>query len=387
MAEDYDDDNYLSDNGFEELPAKTLHQLERDAVTSSQRTHAAAARRDTFAQSHMPSRQMKQEPLYQPARQQQHQTTRPDVNPAPGPPSSDYGFDDEDVIDLDEPSMVIQPASGPPLRKVSDHDEYDEYQAAGGTQNLYAQQQIEHEERGDYDMRDLQSRIAELERERLVLQKSVQDAKAEAVSKSGEIAIVRSKHEKAVKEYETKMTVMHKLHAEESAKQKAEIEASRKEQETVRTNNRFLEHDLAQEVERSKRRKGTAMSATNGANGTHSTGQHQAGTVATPRKAFHIPYRDAFDGFDDHEIMATSPSKSREKSRSDTPKAGAKRKRQAEASPSIPLHLTQPRVQTQSESVNTQVLDGPSLFNGLHFETLSLNLQVRSMWECLPTVR
>lgn len=137
--------------------------------------------------------------------------------------------------------------------------------------------------------------------------------------KAGEIAIVRSKHQKDTNEYERRLAVIQKLHIEEASKQKAEIEAARKEREVFATDKRFLEHDLAQELERNKRLKLTAHEgATNKRHG------QQNSTIVTPKKPYDIPFRD---GFDDHEIAVVSPSKPKEKPRPDTPKAGEKRKR------------------------------------------------------------
>lgn len=321
MADRYDEDAF-SDPGFDDLPANTLHQMEDDAVTFSQHATASGTRgglqnlsgyRDAYSALNQ--------------RNGRHEQDKQEEEPGREPPSSDYGFDDEDVIDLDEPSLVIQPASGPVARAArADGDYNEEGQAPWNRQNEQRPYQ-------QVDTAELQRRVAELERERANLQKLVEDTRSDAMSKAGAIAILRNNVDKATKEYERKLAIMQSLHADEAAKQKAEIEAARKERETVQTNNRFLEHDLAQEVERTKRLKGPA---TIGHNGDRS---RQSRTNTTPQKNRNLPFRD---GFDDHEIVGISPSKSREHIKGETPKAGGKRKRPVDASP-VPLVISQPR--------------------------------------------
>ena len=83
------------------------------------------------------------------------------------------------------------------------------------------------------DISSLQARIAELEAEQSRLRRLEQEARAAAATKQGEISIVRAKEEKAAKEYERRLSVMQKLHADEAAKQKAELDAMRKQREKM----------------------------------------------------------------------------------------------------------------------------------------------------------
>ena len=172
------------------------------------------------------------------------------------------------------------------------------------------------------DVSSLQARIAELEAEQARLRRAEQEARNAAQVKLGEIAIVRANQEKATKEYERRIAVMQKLHSDEAAKQKAELEAGRKEREKMETDNRFLKHDLAQESERKKRLNGPGKPR-----------------QETPRKTKRT---GVGDGFDDDEVVLVSPSKSKDKSREQTPKVGAKRKRPAQDSPIAPLSFDQP---------------------------------------------
>lgn len=346
-----DDDGFFSDDDLDNIPDNFLADLERNAISSTQ----------AKAKANATSRPPQSKPKYNrgvlnapqtskniPWRPPQPRNRLPAVQApaqapppsAPDPPSSDYGFDDEDVIDLDEPSMIIQPASGPPTRVPSDHHQPSSQPKPGlSTQDAYAQadaelgaqqwRQAPHlQPRADVSA--LEARIAALEAEQATLRQQAEDARSAALAKQGEIAIVRSNQEKATKEFERRIEVMRKLHADEAAKQKTEIEAAKKERERMDSENRFLQHDLAQEAERAKRVGGPMKGP----------GKARQNGQITPRKA----KRPALgDGFDDDEMVTISPSKSKEKSREHTPKAGAKRKRPVNDSPAKPLAFTQPQ--------------------------------------------
>jgi len=157
------------------------------------------------------------------------------------------------------------------------------------------------------------------------------------LAKAGEIAIVRSNHEKAAKEHEKRLAVLQQMHSEEIARQKAELEAARKDREKVETDNRFLEHDLAQEAERAKTRTKTLK---DGHGNLGRKGSAKQSPVTTPKKDKTLAFRD---GFDDDEVFMVSPSKSKPASKASTPRAGVKRKRamteQSESRASPGQHL------------------------------------------------
>lgn len=414
--DDDEEDFFSGDDGFDDIPDTTLQALETEALHSTQAaapqkhssttssiaptaappTHHAAA-----ARSAQPLRKQAHNAAslnragggggaalnnnnnlpWRPPTQQQQQRLIPSAPPAsaPKPPSSDYGFDDEDVIDLDEPSMVIQPASRPPppprpvgqnyqqrpnsrygARQQMDMDPETAAAFAAADQELGSQsfvhvppqqqhpqqrlpQQQSHPEQAaaSIDMSVLQARIAELEAEHARLRQSEQQAREEARAKQGEIAIVRSNQEKVTKQYEARISVMQRLHADEAAKAKAEIEAQRKEREKMQTDNRFLQHDLAQEAERAKRLTGPSR--------TKSTQRE------TPRKSKRTTAHG--DGFNDSEVRLASPSRSREKTRGEgTPRLGAKRKRAAHDSPVAALSFTQPPQPLRQESTEQSAL-------------------------------
>lgn len=176
-----------------------------------------------------------------------------------------------------------------------------------------------------------------LERERTALLKTVEDAKSSALSKAGEIAIVRSNHDKASKEYERRLAVIQKLHAEEIEKQKRELEIARKDRERVETTNKFLQHDLAQETDRTRQSRRTLQDRPT--NVRYQSGDGRQSPAKTPKRGKIAPFRD---GFDDDEVMVVSPSKSKPRSKPNTPKAGGKRKRHVENSPMQPLEIDGP---------------------------------------------
>ena len=345
-----EDDSFLDDD-LDDIPDNTLVELERNAISSTQRQRHSPApspatnlrKQAHNASSLYRSQKTTKNLAWRPPRlQQPGSQARPAVSNAQAPTSSDYGFDEENVIDLDEPSMVIHPASGPSARGPSrptssraasrtiDSETAAAFAAAdaeicGGTQQWAQAPHLQHKKRNDPDTNALMARIAELEAEQSRLQRLEQEARRAAATKQGEIAIVRAKEEKAAKEYERRLSVMQKLHADEAAKQKAELDTMRKQREKIETDNRFLQHDLAQEADRAKRTAGSSK-------------LRHTREKDTPRKK----KQGLGDGFDDSEVLMVSPSRSRERAKDQTPTAGAKRKRSAQDSPLPALSFMPP---------------------------------------------
>ena len=176
-------------------------------------------------------------------------------------------------------------------------------------------------------------------RERDTLQQELEAANSNALSRAGEIAIIRANHAKVIKEYERKSFELQKIHADEAARQRTEIEKARAERERITTEIEFLKRDLTEEAERVRNLTRNAKGG--GSKLLMSKTAAATDTVTTPKKGSALPYRD---GFDDDEIIVVSPSKAANKAKAVTPKAGAKRKRKpAEDSPAQPLHLSQPK--------------------------------------------
>ena len=126
------------------------------------------------------------------------------------------------------------------------------------------------------------------------------------------------------------------------AKHRAEIEAARKDREKIETNNRFLEHDLAQEAERARNTRRTLRDR----QANMALSKDKASPATTPKRNRILPYRD---GFNDEEAVMLSPSKLKEKAKTTSPKAGAKRKRApSQKSPSQHASFSEPIVQLES---------------------------------------
>lgn len=366
-----DDDDLFPDDDLDDIPDTTLQELERNALASTQLPRPASRPAPVTkhsVNSNATGRlvgapaQPRQNLAYRPPQVQQKPFVVPrratPVNPA-APQSSDYGLDEGDVVDLSEqwparsrpttrPTSVAgasRPTTAAGQRKHGSKSPLDPeteaaYAAADAELALpnrwnNAAQQQKPATNG-VDMAALQARVAELEAEQTRLRQAEQEARSAAAIKQGEIAIVRANQEKATKEYERRIAVMQKLHAEDAAKAKAELEANRKEREKMETDNRFLQHDLAQEAERAKRLNGPSRARVPSLSGRE-----------TPRKTKRTGLGD---GFDDDEVYMVSPSRSKDRAKESTPKHAAKRRRTANDSPIGRLSLTQAPAPMREES-------------------------------------
>ncbi|KAF4550204.1 Hypothetical protein D9617_18g033950 [Elsinoe fawcettii] len=310
---DVEDDD-LFDHDLEDVPTNTLENLERRA-TLSQRPRTGGNG----------SRQL-------PVKTYSYDTrTAPDSETLDADvivdlASSDYGFDDEDVIDLDDPTATFgqhdapypvgakSGAQGGSSTRHNYHSHSYQSHPAEPSDDTLAQA---HQASSDLEL--LQARVAELEQERTRLNKELDDAKIDATTKAGAIANLRSRNDRTTKDFEAKLATLRKEQADERAKLKSDIQSAKNDQEKIKTSNKFLEHDLAQETERAKRLRGAV-------NGTTRASMPPAGQSVTPKKTKKHGFAD---GFDDHEIIAISPTRRLDKDRAGTPKAGNKRKRVA----------------------------------------------------------
>ena len=130
------------------------------------------------------------------------------------------------------------------------------------------------------------------------------------------------------------------MHAEEAARQKMEVDKAREERQQIETQKRFLENELAREVEQMKSLQRAVKSG-----GGKTALPKAAVKPLTPRKS-KAPFGD---GFDDAEIQVASPPKLALRSKPATPSAGSKRKRPTEGSPSKPLQLSQQGKENSSD--------------------------------------
>ncbi|CAO1600321.1 hypothetical protein XANCAGTX0491_004013 [Xanthoria calcicola] len=175
--------------------------------------------------------------------------------------------------------------------------------------------------------------------ERDQLEKARQAAEEAALAKSGEIAIIRANQSKSEKIYESKIQVLQKLHLEEAARQRLEVDRALAEKQKVTTEKGFLQNDL---TEGNAQIRSLQRAVLGKANTTKATAGKDSAKVARPTTPKKIRSLDHGDGFEDDELQLTSPSKLPYRSNTGTPKAGNKRKRKAvPASPIKPLQLSQ----------------------------------------------
>ncbi|KAI5195021.1 hypothetical protein E4T39_08412 [Aureobasidium subglaciale] len=316
-ALDDDLDLDFDESALDQLPQSTLQDLEFSALSSTQRD-VAARRQRQYQQATRPLK------LTRPSLPPATNPPPPPIN-APASPESDYGLDDdEEVLDLNHDTSHFQPQLQqsyvqPANLNLSYHQP--EPIAIDDAPPNYEQPTYDNPQLPLNDTTAIDSHIRKLEAELNAVRLSLQSAKAENQKQAGELSIIRAKREKDAKEHEQQLHALNKSRADEAAKQKADLDAKRKEIEAFETSNRFLEHDLAQaRDERSKRLKSTRSN----------TGR------LTRQPSQSLPYRD---GFDDNEIVMPSPSKPKDRSKSSTPKVGEKRKRNAAVSPAPQLQL------------------------------------------------
>ena len=101
MADTDDDDEFGLDDALDELPSNALYELERDAFLSTQQQKAAGNTATNVAQYNKSGRSWQLQKQDSFASDRTVQANRP---------PSDYGLDDEDVIDLDEQPYAVQQA-------------------------------------------------------------------------------------------------------------------------------------------------------------------------------------------------------------------------------------------------------------------------------------
>lgn len=358
-----EDEDFFSDDDFADIPDDAIQAIEQHALVSTQTARAPSLA--PIAANPWPSSNTKKRPHNATSLNRPGGSNLPWRPPQPGAhfprgsqfarqssnPGSQYVFvpsqmhhvEEEEVIDLNEPSITV-PAHVPAAsyrqpnamrgrqRDYTDADTEAAFAAADAELEDQPYGTLPHRLKtptGSSDISALQARIAALEANQERLQRAEQEARALAQAKQGEIQIVRAKLDTSAKTFENQLAALQQQHREEVSRQKAELEAGRREREQMETDHRFLQHDLAREAERLKRLDGHAKA--------RSVVAAPNGRTETPKKLKRI-IRGMGDGFDDAEIRMASPSRSRDRSADQTPKAGLKRKRTAADSP-VPIAL------------------------------------------------
>ena len=135
------------------------------------------------------------------------------------------------------------------------------------------------------------------------------------------------------KEYENRTQSLQKLHADEAARQKIEVEKAQAELQKIATEKDFLENDLAEGTKQIRNLQRTIKKGAEKVT-------DRENQLSTPKKNKALLFRD---GFEDDEVQPLSPSKLVLRSKASTPKGGTKRKRKpTEDSPVKALDLTEP---------------------------------------------
>ena len=212
------------------------------------------------------------------------------------------------------------------------------------------------------DVDSLQAEVQRLLRERDALQRAVQHAEGSACAKAGEIAIVRAKISKAEQEFESRTKAQQRLHADESARYRIEVEKARAEIQNISTEKAFLENELAEGTK--QLREVQKMTKKGGDTSSGIKGLVRESLFATPKKNKNLPYAD---GFNDDEVQILSPSKLALRGKAGTPRAGGKRKRKStEGSPiqPQPLELAEPvRHDVLSKVLQEELSSKPTISN------------------------
>ncbi|PYH42638.1 putative DNA repair protein Rad26 [Aspergillus saccharolyticus JOP 1030-1] len=337
------DDDFFSDDGFDDLPPGTLYQLEQNAYRATQAPGPSQ-------QQPLPDLRASSRTYGHPKHTTVAEDNRGASNATLQPPprlhtglTNDY--DDWDIGELDaevldngvaihtdnalkQASVFATPAhhndpqshaeATGDLQADAD-DEYgdlpDPMEIEGGGSSQYAELHRTHAE--------LSEKLA-MENERYnQLLEELTAARSIAETKTGEIAIIRANQAKVTQDYDRQLAALRKAMAEQAARHMEEVEAARAEGKMLATENAFLKQDLAEEAMRSHQLKAKAQT------------EDKAPPV-TPKKSRILPFRD---GFDDDEILAISPTKSARSKRA-TPTGPGKRKRKLSQDSPTPLQLS-----------------------------------------------
>ncbi|KAI4095786.1 MAG: hypothetical protein LQ339_007149 [Xanthoria mediterranea] len=371
MAQEHDD---YSDDDLDALPDSTFRELQHNALESTQQ--AARGKPPVLPAT---TRSLKKTPAAL-AQGLERLSSFPSQRESDFPhlPSSDYGDLDDDMLDgeiydtAQEPGAnAIQASRAASLPVAGESTQREQWRAqrcgalpkhiqstvpqAPGLAQMRLDMQGNHVKVGDVqqttsdddidrpsrrpDVDALNAQILELRSERDRLEKARQAAEEAALAKSGEIAIIRANQSKSEKIYETKIQVLQKLHLEEAARQRLEIDRALAEKQKLTTEKGFLQNDL---TEGNAQIRSLQRAVQGKANTTKATAGKDSEKVARPTTPKKNRSLDHGDGFEDDELQLTSPSKLPYRSKTGTPKAGNKRKRKAiPASPIKPLQLSQ----------------------------------------------
>ncbi|KAL4804838.1 hypothetical protein BDV18DRAFT_28261 [Aspergillus unguis] len=336
------DDDFFSDDGFDDLPPDALQQLEHDAFRATQAEPSQPPQppqpeqRRNWNSRDNSNWYPKNDPV-----NAANATLQPPANLHTGL-TNDYGA--LDVGELDAEVFDDGPSSAVALEDTivpqnqglhSVHDTIvldDEEPRTEGGPSFFNALHTEHQ---------LLSEKLQQENERYSrMESELATAKSMAETKAGEIAIIRSNQAKINSDYERKLATLRKTMEEEMARYREEVEAIREQGKSLATENAFLKQDLAEEVARMHQIKAK-------------TRAEEKSAPLTPKKTKVLPFRD---GFNDEEILAISPSKSGRSKQATPTVIGKKRRRTSQGSPT-PLQLNPRGDITEVEAIGDAMDD------------------------------
>jgi len=306
MAASFDDDDEFDDDTFDNLPTSTLQALESKALLGNQSTALLPGNnaQNIFLK---PAAGTVRAPL---------STIQRHVGPqrlnSAGSNRVDGGT--EEVINLDDyshprPNTYSQfrlgtqtnryprPINASTSNRNSVNVPFRPPRPSQSSQSITSQTPL-----APPDIVALQAQIQKLEKEKTALKELAETAESRAQSKTGEVSILRQRIEKTTRDYEHQLETLRQTHSDTAAKQKAELDAAQKQKERVETDKRFLEHDLAVEVSKSRQsRKAPAVIRS------QTLPENHQKTALSPRKPNHLALGDGFD----NEQEPISPSHNR----------------------------------------------------------------------------
>ncbi|KAJ5738080.1 hypothetical protein N7493_001235 [Penicillium malachiteum] len=304
--EDNDDDNFSDD--FDSLPPSTLFELEQSAF---QATQAQASQ-------------------YQHVQSRQNSTLLPgQVNPAAQttststlkpPPRLHTGLtNDYDTLEVGELEAEVYDNGVKSVTPAQGHPMQHQWATDGAMDDV-----MDVDDNPQGNIHQWSAHIEQLEREKEQMRRELNEAKAQVETKAGEIAIIRSKQNRMIEEYDRKMAALRKAMTDQATEHKEAVEAAMSEGKMLATENIFLQHDLAEEAHKLRNFKSRYRN-------------EEKNPPVTPKKNRVLPFRD---GFDDDEMAAVSPSKSAARSKRATPTVPGKRKRQSSQDSPARLQLS-----------------------------------------------
>ncbi|KAJ5540721.1 hypothetical protein N7494_005797 [Penicillium frequentans] len=306
------DDDYFSDE-FDSLPPGTLFDLEQSAF---QATQGQATQGQASQYQHSPT---------VPNNSTLHTQVKPAVRNSATlqpPPRLHTGLtNDYDTLEVGELGAEVHDNAGGSVALPNGHRML--VKEHGWPVNSEMGDAMEVDDHAG-NISGGNTRLEQLEREKEQLRIELFEAKSQVQSKTGEIAIIRSKQAQLVADYDQQLIALRTAMAEETTKHKEMVEAAMSEGHILATENIFLQHDLAEEAHHLRNFKLKQR-------------QEEVHPPVTPKKSRNLPFRD---GFDDDEIAVVSPSKSATRSKRATPTVPGKRKRRASQDAPVPLQLS-----------------------------------------------